>query len=192
MSATVDEIGNVTIQNYPSEWTGKLTLKRFDGQSGDKTPFSKGHCERLKTMIDYGQGLLVRTAYHSLLSFETPAFLSYDFMEAIRDSAKNAEIELSAFELLNRVDIRDGTLDLELDEFAISRLIGDIMPLKEQLNLARKGNEKGPFEKDVIVNSGDILCDLAHGNARITMNYPIKSQKRYIKVIYDRMEVHLE
>src|SRR5262245_21493846 len=48
LRATVDDSGNVVIQNYPSEWRGKATLTRFDGEDHKENPFTKEHCEVIR------------------------------------------------------------------------------------------------------------------------------------------------
>lgn len=77
----------------------------------------------------------------------------------------------------------------------MSRHIGDFEELLGQLNLSQKGLVKGPYEQKIIVTSGDIICDLISGDARMSMTYPIDNrsdnQQHMTKVVYQPLEVKL-
>ena len=191
--ATVDGIGSVTILNYPDVWEAKVALMRFDGQTAGEPPFSPSHCERIRSIASIGySGSFVRNGFHSIISFEVPAFLSSDLMQAVADAAQSAGLNFSALYLTNPVDKIYNFLDLSLSDGAISNLLGHIEALREQLHLGQKGMEKGSFEKSVTVYSADVICDLISGAAKITMTYPIKGEDRFIKVVYKPMEVRLK
>jgi hypothetical protein len=190
LTASVDKMGNVIISNYPVEWLGKVTLDRFDGQIGVEAPFSPTHCDNIRDMASNKPiGALVRSGYHSLITFEVPPFMSYDLMEAITNSAQAAGANFTSFYLNNPIDKIHSKLELSLNDNAISNLIGNIAALKEQLHLGQKGMLKGPFKQQVLVYSADIICDLISGAATISMIYPIKGQNQVIKVIYEPMKV---
>lgn len=190
-SATIDEMGNVRVKDYPSEWRGKIKLLRFDGSS-EKSPFSLEHCEEIRRMAELGLGVVVRSNFHSLVSIELPPFLSGDFIDAIRKSIEEAGIKLAAFNLMNPVDIKDGTIELHLDNRATARIIGEIELLKDQIHIGNRGFKKGPFEKHLLVRSGDILCDLAQNKAAISMTFGLENENKFIKVIYENMEIALQ
>lgn len=193
LSATIDEIGTVTILNYPDHWEGEAALIRFDGTTTGEEPFSPRHCEHIRhTASVTHSGSFVRNGFHSLVSFEIPAFLSSEFMTVVREAAEAAGLNFSALYLKNPVDKINNHLDLTLSDTAISGLLGNIGALKEQVHLGRKGMEKGPLEKEVILYSADLICDLISGDAKITMTYPISGENRAIKVTYKMMENKLK
>jgi hypothetical protein len=144
-------------------------------------------------MSEQGFGIIVRSAFHSLLSVEIPPFLSSDFMYAIIKSAEEAGIKRAAFHLTNPVDVINSTMELKLDDSAISPIIGDMGFIEDQIYIARRGMEVNSFEKHLLVNAGDILCDLAQGKAHIIIKYGINSENenKVITVIYDHMETKL-
>lgn len=190
LSAISDSAGNVTILDYPSEWHGRVTLTRFDGNS-DYPPFSKSHCEIIRSMAASGFGSMIRNAYRSLLIFEIPAFLSSEFIGAVQESALSDGIKLSIPVVKNAVDSMNSVIDLSLTDISIARTIANTSMLAEQLHLGYNGAEIDPFHKQVIVTSGDILCDLASGEAILTMTYPIVGESRTLRVIYGPLEVKL-
>jgi hypothetical protein len=193
LAAIVDEAGNVTISNYPAKWQGEVTLTRFDGQVGIKAPFSPAHCQNIRNMASHEQmSALVRSGYHSLISFEVPIFLSYDLLEIITKSAQAAGVNLTSFYLNNPVDKIRSKIELTLNDNAISNLIGNVETLKEQLHLGQKGMLNGPFEHQIFVYSADIICDLISGAATMGMIYSIQGESRVIKIMYEPMKVELE
>ncbi len=192
ISATVDDMGNVNILNYPAEWQGKATLVRFDGQNIE-SPFSLSHCEEIRAVAASGVGnLLVRSGYHSKLIFERAPFMSYEFVEAIKGAAKKAGLNFPSYILKNSIDLLKNTAELSFNTAATSLIIGKIGELEQQLDLGRKGAFKGPLEQMVIVSSGDLMCDLISGNATLSITYPIQNEDRAIKISYEPLQVKLE
>lgn len=52
---TIDDVGNVTVLDYPSFWQGKMRLVRFDGQDVDD-PFSSEQCKIVRGSASSGYG----------------------------------------------------------------------------------------------------------------------------------------
>jgi hypothetical protein len=188
-TAKLDSKGYVTILDYPSEWVGKAKITRFDGE--EKSPFSKEHCDGIKAMNKHGGGGIVRTAFHSVLKFDVPPFLSTGFIVALRETAQKAGIYMPATELKNPVQRSNGKINLNLSDASISLLLGSLGELNEQLDLRLKGMENDDMEYTVIVRAGDVLCDLVSGDATMTMFFPIEDEAKVIKVTYNRLEVKL-
>ncbi len=188
---TIDEIGNLTVLNYPSSWQGKARIVRFGG-SNAKKPFSDEFCQIVRGSASSGYGkILVRGAYHSELIFELLPFLSLDFMSAVREAARVAGIPNHYSPLIKPVEADRGELEVTFTDNAISHYIGRYQELFNQINLSRAGTSKGSSEHMVIVTSGDIICDLISGDATMTMIYPIRNDDRVIRVTYGPLEVKL-
>lgn len=187
----INAIGDVTILNYPNDWEGNAKLLRYEGQMPEEGAFSSNHCARIRNIASnpYSKSL-VRNSFQSLISFEIPAFLSSHLLAKIRDTATAAGISFPAFHLKNPLD-GIGKLELTLSNKAISNLLGNIGVLKEQLHLDQKGIETNGLEKEVTIYSGDIICDLISGDAEMSMTYPIKGEKRVLKVIYKPLKISL-
>jgi hypothetical protein len=189
-SIAIDDYGNVTVLNYPEEYEARVFLIRFDGQTGEEVPFSSGHCDKIKNIASQGYGgALIRNGYHTLLSFEMPAFLSDGLIRAVIEASKRQGLAFSSLYINNPPDKIRSSIKLSLDEKAISKQLGNIEALREQLHLGQRGMEKTPFAKEVNVYSADIICDLISGAAKITMSYPINGENRTLKVIYKPIEV---
>jgi len=189
LTARIDSWGLVTILDYPTVWRGRAKLIRYDGQDAS-APFSKEHCEDIRSLAVHGQKLLVRNGYHSRVSFEMPFFLTSEFIPAVLKAANDADIPFTFVEVANPpITSFAGTIDFNLKNDSISGLLGDMPMVSEQLNLSRKGSEGNSGYKNVIVMSGDILCDLALNKAEMIISYPIKGENRVVKTVYDVMEV---
>lgn len=182
--------GYVTILNYPLEWRGQASLTRFDGNA-DEVPFSKDHCEVIRAMNKFGGGVMTRSAFHSLVKLEAPPFLSSGFLVAVADAARKSEIYAPILSLKNAVQRWQGTLDISFSEASISLIYGHIEGLERQLNIAITGSENKFDEYELIITSGDILCDLVSGDAIMIMSFPIENENRVIKVIYQKLRVML-
>lgn len=191
LQAIADTDGNVTIIDYPMEWRGQMVLVQFDGKVGTYSPFSEQHCQEIKGLALNGFRELVRNGYHSLLIFDLPVFLSHEFITAIYQSARNAGIESSFYTVKNSVNGMNSHVDLMLSNTSTSLAIGHLSVLNEQLHLGQKGVEEDPLKLQVTVYSGDIICDLISGAAKLTMNYPISHEDRAIKVVYEPLKVKL-
>lgn len=189
-SASRDSDGYATINNYPTQWEGKGRITRFDGYAED-SPFSDAHCKVIRAMNKFGGGKMARSAFRSLIKIEVPPFVSSRFDVAVADAARKSGIYGPIFSVKNSVQRWRGTQDLNFSETSISRLYGHLDDLKDQLNLAIKGNENKSGEYELIITSGDILCDLITGAATLTMHFPIQGEEKVIKVIYDKFLVTL-
>jgi hypothetical protein len=183
----VDDIGAVTILNYPDEWQGEITLIRFDDQN-IQSPFSPDHCQSIRDKASNGGFEVgIRGSYRSRVSFEVAPFLSYDFKKAIFEAIQATGNPINAIFLRNPVNDLSGIAKLSITDGAISRLTGPLQTLEKQLSLSLNGLLIGPFEKHLIITSGDILCDFANKNATLEMTYTIDGDDKLIKVIYKNM-----
>ena len=84
-----------------------------------------------------------------------------------------------------------GNIEIFFGEKAISRQIGNFEELTGQLDLSHKGSLQGSFEQKLIIASGDVLCDLISGEAKMVMSYPIENEEKVIRVDYMPVEVRL-
>lgn len=185
----IDNIGQVTILNYPEEWRGKITLVRFDDEEVKK-PFSQEHCQIIRDRATKSSfPNFVRGDYRSKVSFEIPPFLSYEFKRAVLLAAQKAGYKFNAIFLKNPVDEFSAVARIILIPNAISEIIGKTFVLEESINLSRNGIFVGSFEKHLFIAAGDFLCDLANKGASIEMTYSIIGSNKPIKIIYDYMEL---
>lgn len=179
----------VTILNYPSEWLAKMYLVRFDGDSSISSPFSKKHCEEVRTIAKNGGGAFVRGSYHSSLMFDIPPFVSADFYFEVVKSAQEVGIHLPSMTIKNPINVMNAYAKVELSSNAISSFTSYAAPLEEILNLSRNGHEKTQFRKNIILAWGDLICDLIAGDAKLMMIYPVTGENREIRVLYEPMQV---
>ncbi len=148
MAATIDGYRNVTIMNYPDEWQGNMSLIRFSGNGVDAAAFSPEHCEAIRNMASYGTTLpLIRGAYHSVISFEMPPFMSDDFMSAVRESAKAAGVESSGLQLNNPIHHMKGIVEISFGGRAISSELSDPSAFYGVLNLSQNGFVQQAFRQ---------------------------------------------
>src|SRR5690606_18671813 len=153
-------------------WRGKAKLISYEGQN-NSDPISKEQCEVIKSLANHGAKFLVRNGYYSHVAFEMPFFLTSEFIPSVLKAANEAGFPFSFVEISNPpVTILTDAAELRFRDDATSNILGDISELAEQLNLSRKGAEDGLGNRTTIVSSGDILCDLAHGQAEMIMTYP--------------------
>lgn len=192
LNAKIDREGNgITITNYPSEWRGKISLVRFDGQNHEEEPFSKSHCEMIrKSALNLHGQFVIRRAYRSLLVFDIPPFLSLEFMSHVLNSSQSAGNRLSYLTIENEVDRFSAYPELVLNENSIARSISESTIL-DHFNLEKKATDKGSLQRKLIINAADIICDLISGDATFSMVYPISGEDRFIKLIYDPLEIKL-
>jgi hypothetical protein len=180
--------GTITV-DYPSKLHGFIKLLRFDGDiKQDTIPFSKNHCKEIHSMAKYGAGLLVRTAYRSVLSFEIPAMISSSFVTELTKKSRTLGYSTPEITIKNPLIYHGGVIRIILDENSIAQKIGNIKYLEDQLNLSTNGTDIDSYHKKIIVTSGDIICDLAFGQAKIEISYPIKDEDKMVKVIFDKLD----
>lgn len=191
-TVTIDDIGNLTILDYPSSWHGSAKLVRFYGIASHE-PLSDDHCQRIRLQAASGiGGFLVRGPYHSDLVFDTPPFLSEQFMPAIRDAAKAAGLVYHTLYATNPIDTFNAKVEVTFTDKAISHFIGRYQELYNQINLGKRGSSHPLSGQKIIVTSGDIICDLISGDATMTMVYPIKNEDRVIRVSYSALTIKLD
>lgn len=77
-----------------------------------------------------------------------------------------------------------GELEFEMFDEAISANIGAFSHIHEQLNLSQRGIVIDANHKKVLVTSGDVICDLIHGNIVMKMIYPITGNNENVVVVY--------
>ncbi len=189
--ARVDNLKNVTIHNYPYEWRGKMSLVRFDGTSTTDSPFSTKDCETIRGAASRGFGhLLVRAGFYSLLVFDTPPFLSFDFHSKMMNAAQTLGPGFNFLDVKNKVDTVNAKARLDISHNAITKIIGNIQWLEKELYIER-GGYQGTVQRTLTITSGDIICDLIAGDAKLTMIYPIIGEDGVINVVYDALEVNL-
>jgi hypothetical protein len=140
LKAQIDSLKNVTIQNYPHEWHGKMALVRFDGTNTTDSPFSPKDCETIRGAAANGFGhLLVRTAFHSLLVFDIPPFLSFDFNSKMMNAAQTLGPGFYFLDLKNKVDTINAKAHLDINHNAISKIIGNLQWLEKEFYMERGG-----------------------------------------------------
>lgn len=189
---TIDDIGNLTILDYPASWHGAAKLVRFDGFNS-LDPFSSELCKMVRGSAASGYGnMSVRSGFHSDLVFDTPPFLSEEFMPAIRDAAKAAGLVYHALYATNPIDTFNAKVEVTFTDKAISHFIGRYQELYNQINLGKRGSSHPLSGQKIIVTSGDIICDLISGDATMTMIYPIKNEDRVIRVSYSALTIKLD
>lgn len=192
LRAAIDDKNEVTILNYPEELQGKIILKHFGSRVTDTTPFSEKHCQKIKGCS--GVPLcrdLTRSAYYSMLWFEMPLFLDSGFRPAIFHAIKAAGIGAYFMDIKNPVESVYGELEINFSEDSISRIIGDLDLLSQQLNLASRGPAHDGWQK-IIVVSGDLICDLVSGDAQMTMIYPFGDEGKTIKIHFDPVKIEID
>jgi hypothetical protein len=74
---------------------------------------------------------------------------------------------------------------------AISNILGDTKDFSHDLNVGKFGMEIGDNEKQLLIYSGDILCDLISGNAELVISYPINNENSVIKVKYGPLKLKI-
>jgi hypothetical protein len=191
-TARTDKSGNVSILDYPSLWRGKARLGRIDFQVPDLEPFSKEHCGRLSRMAKRGMGEFVRSAFHSRLIFEMPPFLAFNFFSLVRESAKAVGINVPIASIKNSIVHIHGTPELDINDNAISAIIGNQFELNEQLNLSQRGGFIDETHKAVLVVSGDVICDLIAGDVQMKMKYAISGTTNTVDVVYEPLKIDLQ
>jgi hypothetical protein len=192
LSATVDKSGLVTILDYPSEWRGNLSLLRGD-DNNIPSAFSLMECEKIrKEAQSYFLPEIIRFHYRSRIRFEVPLFLSYGFLGIIRETLEKMGHHFPLLILKNPADTIFCESSLKLSDNAITKILGEPWMLEEELNLCRRGLLPSLYERDLIINSGDVLCDLIHGDAELVMTHKIKGEDRAIKIVYGPMEVKIK
>jgi hypothetical protein len=190
LTATVDEKGNVSILDYPTEWHTKARVVRYIDPT-EKAPFSNKYCEGIRALAEIGGTDIVRGGYFSELIFEVAPFLSENFVAEVEKAAKAAGFDMPIF-IINPVDIYSGVFEMTLGKKAISPISGHLDLLQDGINLSYRGIVKNSFEQELIIRSADIICDLVSGEARFSMTYKTEREGRVVKVIYDPMEVKLK
>jgi hypothetical protein len=154
-------------------------------------PFSKEYCDNIrKWASNHGISQLIRSNYPSLITFEIPVFIGPDFIDSIMRSAASAGINASSLYLSNPVSGINSSLELEFKDGAISKILGDLDVLKNQLHLGQRGIFNRESKYQVIVHSADIICDLVFGDATMSMIYQVKDGSP-IKVTYDPMIISI-
>jgi hypothetical protein len=176
---------HINITNYPKEWRGQMSLIRFNGQIPKEAPFSEEHCQEIREQANNGLLALVRGGYYSLLMLDMPPFLSDEITSDLLNSAQAAGIRASFLTIVNAVKSTQSMVKIELTKKAITSSLGAISFLETQLDVGRFGMGHDSSQKRLVVTSGDIICDLLSGDARLTMLYPVSGESRDIKVIYD-------
>lgn len=187
ITGTVDAEGNLMV-HYPSNLRGNIQLLRYDGSLDDNIkPFSKEHCDSIRRMVNHGLGNFVRSGFQSLFKFEIPMYISSYFTHEIMKKSESLGFPAGNLSLKNPIDYSHGKINLIFLEGSISKTIGNIEFLEEQLNLSHKGNEVDRFNKTLLILSRDIICDFATRQAKMEMIYPIKGHDGEIKVVFDSL-----
>lgn len=191
LSAHVDEKGNVTILDWPTEWHIKGKIVRYADRT-KKTPFNKEECETIRIVAGNGFAKdLVLSGYHSELIFEMPFFLSVDFPFIVTEALKAAGYQFSSANIKNPIDDSFGSFSLTFNPEAISNIIGLTWLYRINYNLINRGHVKNPLERLIIMTEGDLICDLISGDAQITVIHNIEGEEKTLKLIYDPVEVAL-
>lgn len=192
LSASVNERGDVTILDWPTQWHIKGKIVRYANRT-DKTPFSEQKCESVRGIAENPLAKdLIQSGYHSEVIFEMPFFLSVDFPLIVREALKTAGYKFSSINIKNPIDDSYGYFDLTFKPEAISNILGLTWLYQINYNLINRGHVKNPLERLIIITEGDLICDLISGDARITVIHNIEGEDKILKLIYDPIEVALK
>ena len=187
ISIEVSSNGELRVLDYPIQMVSSLNIVEYKGYDNEVNPFSPSHCEKVKKRVKRGLNQIVRSNYHTKISFKIPSFLNHNFFNKVALAAKKSGYSAQSFHLTNSIELRKSTAVLKWHNESLAVQIGYTDFLNNELNLGKRGFYVDENNKEMILTAGDILCDLALGNLKLTMNYPVKGSDMIIKLSFQKL-----
>jgi len=209
----IDGQGKVRVLSYPLQWDSSLSIIQFSNV-GIFKDLSKDTCRIVESYAQKYQDPLypplAKERIREVLRMTNPAiiqlevahsFQSNQILAAVREQLNELGLSPTTLSLENPIEWQHIEFGLELSEKAISRWVGRIKQLDAMWGelfaetIRRTGSATGELA------ALDLLCDLAHGNAVITVrlrgNQLNSSKKRLLvpmasgkKLLEDLRHVH--
>lgn len=189
LRARVDEQSNIMILNWPKEWHLKSKMMRYVGKN--ETPsFTPEHCKRVRDLAESFMGReIVPMAYFSDIVFEVLPFFDEEFKAVVGRALEEFGHPKDDMYILNAIDRPNGNFEIDFSEHAISRILNLLTQYWGHYNLQFNSSYDEIGEQRMSIRAGDLLCDLASGDAVMHVTFPIDGERNTIKAIYDPLEL---
>jgi hypothetical protein len=187
INAKIDPFKHLITLDYPVKMVSSLKLIGYHGYDAEENPFSEEHCKEIRKEVESGLYQFVRTNYYSTIAFEVPPFLNIGFFNKAAKAAIKAGEPGFSFSLNNSIDFMKSYMAFQWSDRSLAFQIGAIE--EAHFNLGLNGRHTNDYNKELILTSGDILCDLASGDLKLTMMYVVKGLDKPLELSFGKLQL---